>query len=93
MATYGSSLRDKQIASLKKILSLNDDVEVAANDDSQVNGLPNSQIVWKVLVFDDLGREYACLLWSGSVTQIANSTGETVSSALYYGSVTCEIWE
>lgn len=59
MATYGSSLRDKQIASLKKILSLNDDVEIAESDDAQVNGLPNSQIVWKVLVFDDLGREYA----------------------------------
>ncbi|KAJ4396165.1 Vesicle trafficking between the ER and Golgi [Gnomoniopsis smithogilvyi] len=57
MATYGSSLRDKQIASLKKILSLNDDAEIADNDDSQSNGLPNSQIVWKVLVFDDLGRD------------------------------------
>lgn len=64
MATYGSSLRDKQIASLKKILSLNDDAEVADNNDSQSNGLPNSQIVWKVLVFDDLGREYAPLLRS-----------------------------
>lgn len=59
MATYGSSLRDKQVASLKKILSLNDDAEIAEPDDAQVNGLPNSQIVWKVLVFDDLGREYA----------------------------------
>lgn len=59
MTTRGSSLRDKQIASLKKILNLNDEVEVGDNDDTQVNGLPNSQIVWKVLVFDDLGREYA----------------------------------
>lgn len=59
MATHGSSLRDKQIASLKKILSLNDDIEAADSDDAPVNGLPNSQIVWKVLVFDDLGREYA----------------------------------
>lgn len=59
MATHGFSLREKQIASLKKILSLNDDVELVENDDAQANGLPNSQIVWKVLVFDDLGREYA----------------------------------
>lgn len=78
MATYGSSLRDKQIASLKKILSLNDDVEVADNDDSHVNGLPNSQIVWKVLVFDDLGREYAYLFSSGFVTRHTNSVGEIV---------------
>lgn len=59
MATRGSSLRDKQIASLKKILNLNDEIEAGENEDTQVNGLPSSQIVWKVLVFDDLGREYA----------------------------------
>lgn len=59
MATHGSSLRDKQIASLKKILNLNDEVVVGDSEDAQANGLPNSQIVWKVLVFDDLGREYA----------------------------------
>lgn len=59
MTTRGSSLRDKQVASLKKILNLNEDVEAGDNEDNQVNGLPNSQIVWKVLVFDDLGREYA----------------------------------
>lgn len=57
MAARGSSLRDKQIASLKKILNLNEEVETGEHEDSQVNGLPNSQIVWKVLVFDDLGRE------------------------------------
>ncbi|KAF3760787.1 putative sec1/sly1 [Cryphonectria parasitica EP155] len=57
MATRGSSLRDKQIASLKKILNLNDEVEAGENEDAQANGLPNSQIVWKVLVFDDLGRD------------------------------------
>lgn len=62
MTTRGTSLRDKQVASLKKILNLNEDVEAGDNEDNQANGLPNSQIVWKVLVFDDLGREYACLL-------------------------------
>lgn len=92
MATHGSSLRDKQIASLKKILSLNDDVVVADSDDSQVNGLPNSQIVWKVLVFDDLGREYARLLIFGHENQIADSIGGTVSSAPFYGSAICETW-
>lgn len=60
MVTRGLSLRDKQIASLKKILNLNDEVEAGGDEDVQANGLPNSQIVWKVLVFDDLGREYAC---------------------------------
>lgn len=59
MAARGLSLRDKQIASLKKILNLNDDVEVSEHEETQANGLPNSQIVWKVLVFDDMGREYA----------------------------------
>ncbi|KAK4219581.1 Sec1-like protein [Rhypophila decipiens] len=41
------SLRDKQITSLKRILSLNED----PNSDVLKNGLP-----WKVLVYDDLGR-------------------------------------
>lgn len=59
MNMRGASLRDKQVASLKKILNLNEDVETGDNDDTQVNGLPSSQIAWKVLVFDDLGREYA----------------------------------
>lgn len=58
MAARGLSLRDKQIASLKKILNLNQEVETSEHEDVQVNGLPNSQIVWKVLVFDELGREY-----------------------------------
>ena len=61
MSTRGSSLRDKQIASLKKILNLNDDVDGAENEDSQANGLASSPIAWKVLVFDDLGQEYTCL--------------------------------
>lgn len=51
-------MRDKQVASLKKILNLNEDVEAGDNDDSQANGLATSPIAWKVLVFDDLGQEY-----------------------------------
>lgn len=39
----GESLRDKQIASLKRILSLNED----PSSDVLKNGLP-----WKVLVYD-----------------------------------------
>ncbi|KAK7746330.1 Vesicle trafficking between the ER and Golgi [Cytospora paraplurivora] len=57
MAMRGSSLRDKQIASLKKILNLNEDVDSGEHEDSQANGLSNSPIVWKVLVFDDLGQD------------------------------------
>lgn len=60
MAARGASLRDKQIASLKKILNLNEDVEAGDNDDSHANGLATSPIAWKVLVFDDLGQEYEC---------------------------------
>lgn len=60
MAARGASLRDKQIASLKKILNLNEEVEAGDNDDSQANGLATSPIAWKVLVFDDLGQEYEC---------------------------------
>ena len=63
MAARGPSLRDKQIASLKKILNLNEEVEAGDNDDSQANGLATSPIAWKVLVFDDLGQEYGrCVL-------------------------------
>ncbi|KAJ9156190.1 Golgi transport protein Sly1 [Pleurostoma richardsiae] len=59
MATQGNSLRDRQIASLKKILNLNEAVESSENDDPQSNGLlaSNAPIQWKVLVFDQLGRD------------------------------------
>ncbi|KAH8785613.1 snare docking complex subunit [Diaporthe sp. PMI_573] len=57
MAARGASLRDKQVASLKKILNLNEDVETGDHDDSQANGLATSPIAWKVLVFDDLGQD------------------------------------
>lgn len=66
MAARGASLRDKQIASLKKILNLNEDVEAGDNDESHANGLATSPIAWKVLVFDDLGQEYECHVLSRS---------------------------
>ncbi|KJZ73862.1 hypothetical protein HIM_06755 [Hirsutella minnesotensis 3608] len=66
MASKGASLRDRQIASLKKILNLNEIVESSEADEVQANGLlaPVAPIldadgnpIWKVLVFDDLGRD------------------------------------
>ncbi|KAF4947871.1 hypothetical protein FGADI_10031 [Fusarium gaditjirri] len=66
MATKGNSLRDRQIASLKKILNLNESVESSETDEAHANGLlaPVAPIldadgnpIWKVLVFDDLGRD------------------------------------
>ncbi|KAL7768221.1 hypothetical protein ACKLNR_002522 [Fusarium oxysporum f. sp. zingiberi] len=66
MATKGNSLRDRQIASLKKILNLNESVQSSEADEAHANGLlaPVAPIldadgnpIWKVLVFDDLGRD------------------------------------
>ncbi|KAI0544910.1 snare docking complex subunit [Xylaria curta] len=65
MATAGHSLRDRQIASLKKILNLNETVSQDDTDDAHANGLApvgpilnaDGDPVWKVLVFDDLGRD------------------------------------
>ncbi|KAM4057500.1 sec1 family protein [Hirsutella rhossiliensis] len=66
MAAKGISLRDRQIASLKRILNLNETVESTESDEVQANGLlaPVAPIldadgnpIWKVLVFDDLGRD------------------------------------
>ncbi|KAI1737580.1 sec1 protein [Xylaria scruposa] len=65
MATAGHSLRDRQIASLKKILNLNETVSQDDIDDAHANGLApvgpilnaDGNPVWKVLVFDDLGRD------------------------------------
>ncbi|KAG5950975.1 hypothetical protein E4U53_004064 [Claviceps sorghi] len=66
MANKGTSLRDRQIASLKKILNLNEVPESSESDDAHANGLlaPVAPIldadgnpIWKVLVFDDLGRD------------------------------------
>ncbi|KAK3944069.1 Sec1-like protein [Diplogelasinospora grovesii] len=65
MAARGTSLRDKQIGSIKKILNLNETVEPSENDDAHANGFAAAQApmmkdglpIWKVLVFDDLGRD------------------------------------
>jgi hypothetical protein len=66
MATKGNSLRDRQIASLRKILNLNETVQTDETEEAHANGLlaPVAPIldadgnpIWKVLVFDDLGRD------------------------------------
>ncbi|KAL2196185.1 Sec1-like protein [Corynascus similis CBS 632.67] len=65
MAARGSSLRDKQIVSIKKLLNLNEPYEPNENDDTTSNGLavPAAPIskdgtpIWKLLVFDDFGRD------------------------------------
>ncbi|OAA33281.1 SNARE docking complex subunit [Moelleriella libera RCEF 2490] len=66
MAAKGNSLRDRQIASLRKILNLNVTVDSSESEDAQAKGLlaPVAPIldadgnpIWKVLVFDDLGRD------------------------------------
>ncbi|UKZ75043.1 hypothetical protein TrVFT333_002715 [Trichoderma virens FT-333] len=66
MASKANSLRDRQIASLKKILNLNETIESSETEEAHANGLlaPVAPIldaegnpIWKVLVFDDLGRD------------------------------------
>ncbi|KAG6100241.1 hypothetical protein E4U31_004069 [Claviceps sp. LM219 group G6] len=66
MATRGNSLRHRQIASLKKILNLNESSDAGDSDDAHANGhlAPVAPVldadgnpIWKVLVFDDLGRD------------------------------------
>lgn len=66
MATKAVSLRDRQIASLKKILNLNDATQPTEDEEPQANGPPavaapiltsDGEPIWKVLVFDDLGRD------------------------------------
>lgn len=62
-----ASLRDRQIASLRKILNLNEVVQKEEEDTAaHANGAlaPTGPIltaegepIWKVLVFDDLGRD------------------------------------
>ncbi|KAH6655800.1 Sec1-like protein [Truncatella angustata] len=64
MASKALSLRDRQITSLKKILNLNEDQK--EDEEPHTNGAPtvaapllssNGEPIWKVLVFDDLGRD------------------------------------
>ncbi|KAB5554507.1 Sec1-like protein [Coniochaeta sp. 2T2.1] len=66
MASKGNSLRDRQIASIKKILNLNEAVDANDNDEPHANGTlattapiltAEGEPIWKVLVFDDLGRD------------------------------------
>jgi len=66
MVTRGDTLRDRQIASLKKILNLNETVETSDKDEAQAHSLlaPVAPVldsegnpIWKVLVFDDFGRD------------------------------------
>ncbi|RYP84093.1 hypothetical protein DL770_005265 [Monosporascus sp. CRB-9-2] len=66
MATVkGHSLRDRQIASLKQVLNLNEPLDQKDKSDGHANGLApavpiltaQGEPIWKVLVFDDLGRD------------------------------------
>lgn len=66
MATKIISLRDRQIASLKKILNLNEAADQKEDEEAHANGTSavaapilatNGEPIWKVLVFDDLGRD------------------------------------
>ena len=67
MASKIQSLRDRQIGSIEKILSLNrKDTDDVAPVDSISNGVgsptasllnENGDPIWKVLVFDNLGRD------------------------------------
>ncbi|KAL4796282.1 Sec1-like protein [Aspergillus venezuelensis] len=66
MASQPMSLRDRQVASIQKILNLNHDPNPAddASHDASAQGLISTPIlnedgdpIWKVLVFDNLGRD------------------------------------
>ncbi|TVY91663.1 Protein sly1 [Lachnellula willkommii] len=69
MASAHNSLRDRQIRSIERMLNLNHEPEESANghaEQSSSNGLavPSTPLlnsdgdpIWKVLVFDDLGRD------------------------------------
>jgi hypothetical protein len=67
MASKMQSLRDRQIASIEKILGLNQNEAEQSNTlESTSNGVSNptaallnenGEPIWKVLVFDNLGRD------------------------------------
>ncbi|KIW88873.1 uncharacterized protein Z519_10357 [Cladophialophora bantiana CBS 173.52] len=63
MAARTQTLRDRQIASIERILSLNHDHSSGSNGDAttspQATSLLNEdgEPIWKVLVFDNLGRD------------------------------------
>ncbi|KAF2193487.1 putative Golgi transport protein Sly1 [Zopfia rhizophila CBS 207.26] len=55
-----ATLRDRQIASIKRILNLNSEKQLADSDHDNVNDVllsESGEPTWKVLVFDDLGRD------------------------------------
>jgi hypothetical protein len=65
MATH-QSLRDRQIKAIERVLNLNEDPPQALEDHSSTNGYlpslpalnnPDGSPIWKVLVFDNLGRD------------------------------------
>ncbi|PWY87481.1 Sec1-like protein [Aspergillus heteromorphus CBS 117.55] len=66
MASHPASLRDRQVASIHKILNLNHDPQPAedAHHDASAQGLISTPVlnedgdpIWKVLVFDGMGRD------------------------------------
>lgn len=64
MATH-QTLRDRQIKAIERILNLNEDLPQSADDHTSANGYlpapdlnnPDGSPIWKVLVFDNLGRD------------------------------------
>ncbi|KAL3496742.1 Sec1-like protein [Aspergillus germanicus] len=66
MASHSPSLRDRQVASIQKILNLNHDPNLAedSSHEASAQGLISTPIlnedgdpIWKVLVFDNMGRD------------------------------------
>lgn len=65
MATY-HTLRDRQIRAIERVLNLNEDPPESSDDQISANGYlpalpalnhPDGSPIWKVLVFDNLGRD------------------------------------
>ncbi|OAA51154.1 SNARE docking complex subunit [Beauveria brongniartii RCEF 3172] len=95
MATKGNTLRDRQIASLKKILNLNETVDSSEGEEVLANGLlaPVAPIldadgnpIWKVLVFDDLGRDVI-----SSVMRVSDLRSMGVTMHMHIGTVRHQI--
>ncbi|RAL09083.1 syntaxin-binding protein [Aspergillus homomorphus CBS 101889] len=66
MASHSTSLRDRQVASIQKLLNLNHDTHLTdeSHPDGSAQGLVSTPVlnedgdpIWKVLVFDNLGRD------------------------------------
>ncbi|GAB1195660.1 hypothetical protein APSETT444_004922 [Aspergillus pseudonomiae] len=65
MASHSMSLRDRQVVSIQKILNLNHDPQIEdSHHDTSAQGLISTPIlnedgdpIWKVLVFDNMGRD------------------------------------